>query len=32
VLEDCGHLLLAEAPDALLDALIGFFAPAGAAA
>jgi pimeloyl-ACP methyl ester carboxylesterase len=32
VLEDCGHMLLAEAPDALLDALIGFFAPAGAAA
>jgi pimeloyl-ACP methyl ester carboxylesterase len=29
--EDCGHMLLAEAPDAVLDALIGFFAPAGAA-
>ena len=31
-LKDCGHMLLAEAPDALLDALIGFFAPANAAA
>jgi pimeloyl-ACP methyl ester carboxylesterase len=29
-IEDCGHMLLAEAPDALLDALIGFFAPARA--
>ena len=25
---DCGHMLLAEAPDAVLDALIDFFAPA----
>jgi pimeloyl-ACP methyl ester carboxylesterase len=25
---DCGHMLLAEAPDAVLDALIEFFAPA----
>jgi pimeloyl-ACP methyl ester carboxylesterase len=24
---DCGHMLLAEAPDAVLDALIGFAAP-----
>ena len=24
---DCGHMLLAEAPDAVLDALIAFFAP-----
>ena len=31
-IEDCGHMLLAEAPDALLDALIEFFAPAQAAA
>jgi pimeloyl-ACP methyl ester carboxylesterase len=30
--DDCGHMLLAEAPDAVLDALIGFFAPAKAAA
>ncbi len=30
--DDCGHMLLAEVPDAVLDALIGFFAPAGAAA
>jgi pimeloyl-ACP methyl ester carboxylesterase len=30
--ENCGHMLLAEAPDAVLDALIGFFAPAEAAA
>jgi pimeloyl-ACP methyl ester carboxylesterase len=29
-IEDCGHMLLAEAPDALLDALIDFFAPAHA--
>ena len=29
-IEDCGHMLLAEAPDALLDALIDFFAPAQA--
>lgn len=28
---DCGHMLLAEAPDAVLDALIDFFAPAQAA-
>ncbi len=27
----CGHMLLAEAPDAVLDALIGFAAPAKAA-
>jgi pimeloyl-ACP methyl ester carboxylesterase len=26
-----GHTLMAEAPDAVLDALIGFFAPARAA-
>jgi pimeloyl-ACP methyl ester carboxylesterase len=25
---DCGHMLLAETPDAVLDALIAFFAPA----
>jgi pimeloyl-ACP methyl ester carboxylesterase len=25
---DCGHMLLAEAPDAVLDALIDFFVPA----
>jgi pimeloyl-ACP methyl ester carboxylesterase len=31
-IEDCGHMLLAEAPDALLDALIEFFAPAQAEA
>ena len=30
-IEDCGHMLLAEAPDAVLDALIDFFAPAGTA-
>jgi pimeloyl-ACP methyl ester carboxylesterase len=29
-IEDCGHMLPAEAPDALLDALIAFFAPARA--
>ncbi len=29
---DCGHMLLAEQPDATLDALIGFFAAAEAAA
>jgi pimeloyl-ACP methyl ester carboxylesterase len=29
---ECGHMLLAEAPDALLDALIEFFAPAPALA
>ncbi len=28
---NCGHMLLAEAPDAVLDALIDFFAPAYAA-
>jgi pimeloyl-ACP methyl ester carboxylesterase len=28
---DCGHMLMAEAPDAVLDALIEFFAPAHAA-
>jgi pimeloyl-ACP methyl ester carboxylesterase len=28
---DCGHMLLSEAPDAVLDALIGFAAPAKAA-
>jgi pimeloyl-ACP methyl ester carboxylesterase len=28
--EDCGHMLLSEAPDAVLDALIGFFATAAA--
>ena len=27
----CGHMILAEAPDAVLDALIGFAAPAKAA-
>ena len=32
IIEDCGHMLLAEAPDALLDALIDFFAPALAGA
>jgi pimeloyl-ACP methyl ester carboxylesterase len=32
VLEDCGHMLLAEAPDALLDALVDFFAPIRVAA
>jgi pimeloyl-ACP methyl ester carboxylesterase len=30
-LPDCGHMLVAEAPDALLDTLIGFFATASAA-
>jgi len=30
-LPNCGHMLVAERPDATLDALIGFFAPAGAA-
>jgi pimeloyl-ACP methyl ester carboxylesterase len=29
-LADCGHMLVAEQPDATLDALIGFFAPAAA--
>jgi pimeloyl-ACP methyl ester carboxylesterase len=29
---DCGHMLLAETPDALLDALIAFFEPARATA
>ena len=28
---DCGHMMLAEAPDAVLDALIEFFANAEAA-
>ena len=28
---DCGHMLVAEAPDAVLDALIDFCAPAKAA-
>jgi pimeloyl-ACP methyl ester carboxylesterase len=28
---DCGHMLLAEQPDATLDALIAFFAPVEAA-
>jgi pimeloyl-ACP methyl ester carboxylesterase len=32
VVENCGHMLLAEAPDAVLDALIGFFAVAETAA
>ena len=27
---DCGHMLVAEAPDAVLDALIDFCAPARA--
>jgi pimeloyl-ACP methyl ester carboxylesterase len=26
VIADCGHMLLAEAPDAVLDSLIEFFA------
>jgi pimeloyl-ACP methyl ester carboxylesterase len=30
-LPDCGHMLVAEQPDATLDALIAFFAPAEAA-
>jgi pimeloyl-ACP methyl ester carboxylesterase len=30
-LPDCGHMLVAEKPDATLDTLIDFFAPAGAA-
>jgi pimeloyl-ACP methyl ester carboxylesterase len=30
-IEDCGHMMQAEAPDAVLDALIGFFAEAKAA-
>jgi pimeloyl-ACP methyl ester carboxylesterase len=30
-LADCGHMLLAERPDATLDALISFFAPVEAA-
>lgn len=30
-LPDCGHMLLAEQPDATLDALISFFAPVAAA-
>ena len=28
---ECGHILMSEAPDAVLDALIDFFAPANAA-
>jgi pimeloyl-ACP methyl ester carboxylesterase len=28
---DCGHMMMAEAPDAVLDALMQFFAPAEAA-
>ena len=31
VVPDCGHMLMYEAPDAVLDALIGFFARAEAA-
>jgi pimeloyl-ACP methyl ester carboxylesterase len=31
IIEDCGHMIQAEAPDAVLDALIGFFAEAKAA-
>jgi pimeloyl-ACP methyl ester carboxylesterase len=30
--ENCGHMLLSEAPDAVLDALIDFFASAEAVA
>ena len=30
-LPDCGHMLVAEQPDATLDALAAFFAPAEAA-
>lgn len=29
-IRDCGHMLMAERPDAVLDALIAFFAPAAA--
>ena len=29
---DCGHMMMAEAPDAVLDALIGFFSQNAAAA
>jgi len=32
IIEDCGHMLPAETPDAVLDALIGFFASDAAAA
>jgi pimeloyl-ACP methyl ester carboxylesterase len=32
IIEDCGHMMQAEAPDAVLDALIGFFAQNAAAA
>jgi pimeloyl-ACP methyl ester carboxylesterase len=28
--QNCGHMLPAEAPDAVLDALIDFFAPISA--
>ena len=31
-IEDCGHMMQAEAPDAVLDALLGFFAQDAAAA
>jgi pimeloyl-ACP methyl ester carboxylesterase len=31
VIPDSGHMMMAEAPDAVLDALIEFFAPAGVA-
>ena len=31
-IEDCGHMMLSEAPDAVLDALIGFLAKDAAAA
>jgi pimeloyl-ACP methyl ester carboxylesterase len=31
IIDRCGHMLMAEAPDAVLDALIEFFAKAGAA-
>jgi pimeloyl-ACP methyl ester carboxylesterase len=30
-IDDCGHMMMAEAPDAVLDALISFFAEAKAA-
>jgi pimeloyl-ACP methyl ester carboxylesterase len=30
-LPDCGHMLVAEQPDATLDALVAFFSPAGVA-
>ncbi|KAB2918445.1 MAG: alpha/beta hydrolase [Hyphomicrobiaceae bacterium] len=31
IIPNCGHMMMAEAPDAVLDALIGFFAVAKAA-